>query len=500
MEMIERLVITYLANAVWMTSLIALAAILVAKLLRHSPSAYLHVLWVMALIFASLLPLTSLHNALRVDGGVLTDSVGNANTNSFLGGAGGSSPKFFSLTKLPRQRAVPFVPRLTHLLAVVYLVFFIYRGLSLCWAWHRMQMLVRGARCRSLPLHQAALEDYCSESRLERVSIESSNDFPSPVVVGIWRPRLILPEWFFSCASEEELLSTLCHELAHVRRHDFLLNLAYEILFLPISFHPAAMVIKSQIEQSRELACDEIAAGNLPTHGAYARALMSIAQTVAATSSASSSGRSRYALGLFVTDALEARIMNLLKKRNRTSKTWGRAQAAAASSLLAAACLMASAFSIQVAAAGNTAAELKQFAGTWEGKFRGKTFVSLKLAAKDGKIAGTVSRVRIEMGANGALTDASPVTGEDAIPEAALERKVLHLNTKAKGHVSTIAGGSEESIQYDMRLSGTDQAELQIAGVSAGMPVPVPWKLERKSATDEHLLTVLSIAKGLSQL
>jgi len=109
---------------------------------------------------------------------------------------------------------------------------------------------------------------------------------------------LILPEWFFSCASEEELLSTLCHELAHVRRHDFLLNLAYEILFLPISFHPAAMVIKSQIKQSRELACDEFAAGNLPTHAAYARALMSIAQTVAATSSASSSGRSRYALGL----------------------------------------------------------------------------------------------------------------------------------------------------------------------------------------------------------
>jgi beta-lactamase regulating signal transducer with metallopeptidase domain len=482
MEMIERLVITYLANAVWMTCLIALAAIQVAKVLRHSPSAHLHVLWVMALIFASSLPLTSLHNALRVDGGVLTDSVGNANTNSFLGGAGGWSPKFFLLTKLPRQRAVPFVPRLTHLLAVVYFIFFIYRGLSLCWAWHRMQMLARGARCRTLSLYQAAVEHCCSGSRLERVSIESSNDFPSPVVVGIWRPQLILPEWFFSCASEEELLSTLCHELAHVRRHDFLLNLAYEILFLPISFHPAAMVIKSQIEQSRELACDEIAAGNLPTHAAYARALMSIAQIVASTSSASSSGRSRYALGLFVTDALEARIMNLLNKRNRMSKTRGRAQAAAASGLLAAACLMASAFSIQVAA-GNTTAELKQFAGTWEGKLRGKTFVSLKLAAKDGKIAGTVSRVRIEMGANGALTDASPVTGEDAISEAALEGKVLHLNTKAKGHVSTIAGASEESIQYDMRLSGTNQAELQIAGVSAGMPVPVPWKLERKSAT-----------------
>jgi hypothetical protein len=141
---------------------------------------------------------------------------------------------------------------------------------------------------------------------------------------------------------------------------------------------------------------------------------------------------------------------------------------------------MASAFSIQVAHARSTTAELKQFAGTWEGKFKSKTFVTLKLTTKDGKIAGTVSRVTIEMGPSGVLADASPVAGEDAISEAAPEGKVLHLSTKAKGHVSTVAGDSEESIRYDMRLRGADQAELQIAGIPSGMPVPAPWKLKRK--------------------
>jgi len=475
--MIESLVITYLANAVWMTCLIAVAAILLAKLLRRGPSAYRYVLWVMALIFASLLPFTSLRNTLTVHGDVLTASANNANANSFPAGAGTSSPNWFSLNRRPRERAVPFAPLLTHLLAGAYLLFVIYRGLSLGWAWHRTQEVLRGARCRSLPpRYAAAVVRCCSALHLERVSIASSHDFQSPVVVGVWRPRLVLPEWFFSGASEEELLSALCHELAHVHRHDFLLNLVHEVLLLPISFHPAAAVIKSQIEQSRELACDEIAAGNLPTRAAYARSLVSIAQTLAATSS---SGRSRYALGLFVTDTLEERIMNLLKKRHRLDRTWGRAQAAVASCLLAATCFTASAFSVQVARAHSTTAELKQFAGTWEGKFKGKTFVTLKLASKDGKIAGTVSRIRIEMSTSGVLTDASPLAGEDAICETAPERKVLHLNTKAKGHVSTIAGDSEESIQYHMRLSGTDQAELQIAGVPTGMPVPAPWKLER---------------------
>jgi beta-lactamase regulating signal transducer with metallopeptidase domain len=480
MEMIERLVTTYLANAVWMVCLIAVTAMLLDKLLRHCPSAYRHALWVMALIFASILPLTSLRNTLSADGNVLTASARNPNTDSFPGNAGTSSPNSFSLQQYRHQRAVAFAPLLTHLLTAIYLVLVTHHGLSLCWAWHRTRKALRGTRRRSLPPHQsAAIVDCYAALQLGRVSVASSYDFQSPVVVGVWPPRLILPEWFFSGASEEELLSALCHELAHVHRHDFVLNLVYEVLLLPISFHPVSALIKSQIEQSRELACDEVAAGNLPTRTAYARSLVNIAQTMAATSS---SDRSRYALGLFVTDTLEVRIMNLLKKRNRLDKTWGRSQAAFACCLLVASCLMASAFSLQVARARNTPAELKQFAGTWEGKFKGKTFVTLKLAAKDDKIAGTVSRVNIQMSSSGELTDASALAGEDTISEVAPEDKVLHLSTKAKGHVSTSAGDSEQSIQYDMRLGGTDQADLQIAGAPTGMPVPAAWKLERKPA------------------
>jgi hypothetical protein len=206
---------------------------------------------------------------------------------------------------------------------------------------------------------------------------------------------------------------------------------------------------------------------------------LSIAKSIAATPV---SNRSRYALGLFDTNTLEERIMNLLKKTNRSGKAWGRARALIASSVLAGVCLVTSAFSIQVAGARSTLAELKQFTGTWEGKFKGKTFVTLKLVAKEGKISGTVSRISIQMSPSGELTDTSATDGEDAIIETVPEGKVLHLTTKATGQVSSTAGDSEESIQYDMRLTGTDQAELQIAGTPPGMPSPAPWKLERKPA------------------
>jgi bla regulator protein blaR1 len=123
-----------------------------------------------------------------------------------------------------------------------------------------------------------------------------SDELQGPVVLGVLHPVLVLPGWFVANSSEADLASALCHELAHIRRHDFLLNLVYEFFLLPISFHPAAWLIKKQIEHTRELACDEIAAENLPTRATYARSLLSIAQSMASTAS---SARSVYALGLF---------------------------------------------------------------------------------------------------------------------------------------------------------------------------------------------------------
>lgn len=477
MEILERLITTYLANAAWMTCFIAATAMLLAKWVRRGPSGYRHALWVMAIVFASLIPLATLRNGLKDD---TANSYGVTNISSIFVADGTSSPHAFAFEKRLHQRTVFLAPALTRLIAAVYLMFVICRGLALGWAWHRTDLLLRGARYQVLSARESeTLVRRCSGLRLEEVSIALSRNLISPVIIGVRRPLLMLPEWFFSEASDDELVSAVSHELAHVRRHDFFLNLVQELLFVPISFHPAARFIKSQIERSRELACDEIAAARLPSRAVYARSLVSIAQTIAAMHPAR---RTLYALGLLSTDTLEERILNLLRKRNHSDKTWGFAQTMIASCLFTAVCLMASLFSIQVTRAGRAVAELRQFAGTWEGKFKGKTFVDLKLVAKDGKIAGTVSKLDIQIDSSGMLTDAAGLAGEDLISETTPEGRTLHLNTGAKGHVVTITGESDESIQYDVRLTGTDQAELQIARVPAGTPRPAPWKLERKRA------------------
>jgi len=291
-----------------------------------------------------------------------------------------------------------------------------------------------------------------------------------PATMGIHNPVLVLPEWFFSQASEDELSSVLGHELAHIRRHDFLLNLVYELLILPISFHPVATLIKARIDQTRELACDEIASECLSTRTQYARSLLSIAQSMTANQRPEILG---HALGLFDTNTLEDRIVNLLERANRVRKARAQALVLATLTLLTVTCLGVSAVSIQVIQPTTTDADLQQFVGTWHAQFKGKTFLTIKLEQQQGKLTGTTSHADMQVGKDGELTSAEEHEGSDPIVEAKLTGGVLLITTKEED--------SQDTIQCEMKLTGTDQAELRVLA-PPDVPTPKPWKLERAKA------------------
>jgi hypothetical protein len=184
--------------------------------------------------------------------------------------------------------------------------------------------------------------------------------------VGFFKPLIILPETLLQATPSEELTSALCHEMAHVRRRDYLLNLICEFLFLPLAFHPAAWLLKRRIEETRELACDETAVGRLLSATAYARSLISLAQSIAPLASAL---RPRYTLGVFDANILEERIMRLLDKRPQVGPRRARLLLGGATLALALAVLAAGAFSLSAVAnpqAAGASASRTDFSGRWE--------------------------------------------------------------------------------------------------------------------------------------
>ena len=94
-----------------------------------------------------------------------------------------------------------------------------------------------------------------------------------PAVVGWLRPVILVPASAVAGLSPKELEAILAHELAHVRRHDYLVNVLQAVVETMLFYHPAVWWISNRIRVEREDCCDDLASracgGPLP----YARAL-----------------------------------------------------------------------------------------------------------------------------------------------------------------------------------------------------------------------------------
>jgi beta-lactamase regulating signal transducer with metallopeptidase domain len=470
MNRINDMVVTFVANAMWVTCVVAGITALLSRALRRGPASYRHALWVVALLLAVVLPLASLRGS-RIDDRPTLKSVAEASVvQPAEQGLTGSS---WALWRRMRHGNEPlqFGPHWVGLVAVLYLGFVSYRAIRLfCGWWGLRTMLHQSSEPHVSPAMRAIVERCHSLLNTRPVPILLSKEGHGPATLGIRNPILLLPEWFFSRASEDELSAALGHELAHIRRHDFALNLVCELLLLPISFHPVAALIKARIDRARELACDQIAAQCSPSPAQYARSLLSIARSLSVTRRPPMIG---YALGLFDTNTLEDRIMNLLARTNHLRKTWTRVSALGASALLVVTCLGLSGFSVQVAQNHNIDADLQAFVGTWQAKFKGKTFQTIKLAKKQDALTGTVSHADINVDPKtGELTDANVGEGEDSIDEVKLTSGTLLITS--------------QDVQFEMKLTGADQAQLQVViprEVVRTVPVVKPWKLERVKAS-----------------
>ena len=158
--------------------------------------------------------------------------------------------------------------------------------------------------------------------------------------------------------------------------------------------------------------------------------------------------------------------MNVIAKANRFRKSSARASTIGASGLLVAMCLGVSGFSIQVTQAQSRDADLQPFVGTWQAKFKGKIFETIKLEKKQDKLTGTVSHADVNVDPkNGDLTGVEVLDGSDAIVEAKLTGGILRIT-------------EEDDLQFEMKITGADQAQLQVV-MPPDSPTVKPWKLER---------------------
>ena len=137
-------------------------------------------------------------------------------------------------------------------------------------SWWRQWAPIQAALRRATPL-QLDVQYGAAD-----LAVMSSPSMPEPGVVGIRRPRLLLPEGIVEQLTPAQLRSLIAHERCHVRCHDNLIAAIHMVVEAIFWFHPAVWWIETRLVDERERACDEavLQAGSRPQD--YAQGILEV--------------------------------------------------------------------------------------------------------------------------------------------------------------------------------------------------------------------------------
>jgi beta-lactamase regulating signal transducer with metallopeptidase domain len=127
------------------------------------------------------------------------------------------------------------------------------------------------------PEWQGKLADLMARMRYSRpVRLLVSPLAQAPAVAGWLRPAILMPVGALAGLPVEQIEALLAHELAHIRRHDYLINLLQSVAETLLFYHPSVWWISNEIRAERELCCDDAAVAVCGDALLYARALATV--------------------------------------------------------------------------------------------------------------------------------------------------------------------------------------------------------------------------------
>ena len=171
-----------------------------------------------------------------------------------------------------------------------------------CWRVHRLRV---ASLAEAVSQWQSSSERLAARLRL-RVAFQvvESRLVDAPIVIGWIRPVILLPVAVLTNLAPGQIEAILAHELAHIRRRDYAVNLLQSVAETLLFYHPGVWWISAQVREAREHCCDDVAVEVCGEPTAYAAALVELA-----------SWRTRQiALSVAATDGpLLARVRRLLR-------------------------------------------------------------------------------------------------------------------------------------------------------------------------------------------
>ncbi len=173
-------------------------------------------------------------------------------------------------SSLIRDRLAAVLPQLT----LVWLTGVVLFQIRLLLQWVRAQRL---KRCGTLPapaIWQGIVDELARRLGIvPTVRLCESTLARVPMLIGWLRPVILVPAGMVTGLTPAQLRAVLAHELAHVRRHDYLVNLVQSVMESVLFYHPAVWWLSSRLRVEREYCCDDVAVSLGGDALCYAQAL-----------------------------------------------------------------------------------------------------------------------------------------------------------------------------------------------------------------------------------
>lgn len=150
-------------------------------------------------------------------------------------------------------------------------------AIRLLFGWIRVERIKQSRKDLLEPALVEAFDRALGKLQIrQRVHLFVSELIESPVVVGAIRSVILVPVNFASTMTPQHMEAILAHELAHVRRYDYMVNLFQSVIETLFFYHPAVWLVSHRMRTLREHCCDDIAVAAMKSPAVYGRALVAV--------------------------------------------------------------------------------------------------------------------------------------------------------------------------------------------------------------------------------
>ena len=164
--------------------------------------------------------------------------------------------------------------------SITYLLLLVFPAVRLYKNWQFVQVIKKEGLRKADLTYRLFVQNVAGHLGItKKVKLVVSDLVSSPVTIGYVKPMILLPVAAMNQLSVAQVEAILLHELAHIRRYDYLLNLIVSIIHTLLYFNPFVKFFMNTIEAERENCCDELVLQFGYDKVGYASALLHLEKT-----------------------------------------------------------------------------------------------------------------------------------------------------------------------------------------------------------------------------